>query len=190
MIRLLITLILLLPLPAWAQSFNAPPYVFVNNTQFVASQLSANFAAMVTNGNSVVQNMQQQLNSKGAIPSGAMIYFNLTNCPTGWTDVEAANTSLFARYIRGIDLGRGLDPTGTAIGGTEANALANHTHTISNFIVSNTTQPLSCVSCGSSLSFTTNITYSTQLWKTSNPLGVTSGANTPYTASLLLCSKN
>lgn len=61
------------------------------------------------------------------VPSGAVMFFNLPGCPTGWSDLNAAQ----GRYIVGL-------PSGGTLGGTAGSALTNlenratgaHTHTV------------------------------------------------------------
>lgn len=43
------------------------------------------------------------------VPSGAVMTFDLTTCPSGWSEYQAAR----GRFVRGIDNGAGNDPDGT-----------------------------------------------------------------------------
>lgn len=43
------------------------------------------------------------------LPAGAIMAFDLTTCPTGWSEYTAAR----GRFLRGIDNGAGVDPAGT-----------------------------------------------------------------------------
>lgn len=54
----------------------------------------------------------------GGVPSGAVIAFNLSSCPSGWSEYAPA----YGRFIRGIDKsGTGIDPDGVrAPGSTQA----------------------------------------------------------------------
>jgi len=50
----------------------------------------------------------------GAIPSGAVIFFNLASCPQGWRELTSAR----GRYIVGLPAGGTLGATvGTALSG-------------------------------------------------------------------------
>ncbi len=61
------------------------------------------------------------------IPSGAVMAFNLTSCPSGWSEYTPAR----GRFIRGIDNGAGNDPDGTrAPGATQADVLGSHYHSV------------------------------------------------------------
>ncbi|WP_041316502.1 hypothetical protein [Hyphomicrobium nitrativorans] len=62
----------------------------------------------------------------GGVPSGAVMAFDATACPSGWTEYTPAR----GRFLRGIDNGAGNDPAGTrAPGHTQADELTNHNHT-------------------------------------------------------------
>jgi len=185
--KFIFLLFFLLSGPALGQSFSSMPYTFVNGTTFIPSQMSANFSSLVNSGNAVVQNLQLQLNNKGSIPSGALIYFNLASCPGGWTDVEAGQTTLLARHIRGLDNGAGKDTTGTTVGNYESNTIAGHTHILGAYVTGvNTTVQISHSTVDDFIiGFTT-----TGEGTSGSPTGVTIGANSPEQASLLLCSKN
>ena len=50
----------------------------------------------------------------GAVPSGAVMFFNLSSCPSGWTALAAAQ----GRYLVGL-------PSGGALAGTDGTALSN-----------------------------------------------------------------
>lgn len=45
----------------------------------------------------------------GGVPAGAVMSFDLTICPEGWSDYLPAR----GRFVRGIDNGVGIDPDGT-----------------------------------------------------------------------------
>ncbi len=48
-----------------------------------------------------------------SLPTGAITAFDLTTCPTGWSEYIPAR----GRFLRGIDNGAGNDPAGTRIPG-------------------------------------------------------------------------
>jgi hypothetical protein len=61
------------------------------------------------------------------IPSGAVMYFNLAGCPTGWSELTAAR----GRYIVGLPGGGTLNGTaGTALSNQENRASGQHDHTV------------------------------------------------------------
>lgn len=63
-------------------------------------------------------------NDAGASMTGAVMAFNATTCPTGWTEYLPAR----GRFLRGIDNGAGNDPDGTrAPGAGQDDALQNIT---------------------------------------------------------------
>jgi hypothetical protein len=60
----------------------------------------------------------------GGVPTGTIMAFAGT-CPAGWTEYTAAR----GRFLRGIDNGAGIDPSGTrAAGSTQADAFQGHFH--------------------------------------------------------------
>ncbi|MFN8370529.1 MAG: hypothetical protein U0T83_07905 [Bacteriovoracaceae bacterium] len=60
-----------------------------------------------------------------SIPTGAIMAFESTTCPTGWTEYTTAR----GRFLRGIDNGAGNDPSGTrAPGATQTDAFQGHWH--------------------------------------------------------------
>jgi hypothetical protein len=124
----MILLALLLSAPCGAQEFSPVPYVFAPNTVANASQVMADFQSVVNNGNSVAAALASQIATVTPPPSGAIVFFYLASCPTGWT-LQSAWNNLF---IRGLDLGRGADP-GNTIASIEANGLKLHTHDTGKF---------------------------------------------------------
>jgi len=60
------------------------------------------------------------------IPAGTIAAFASTTCPTGWSEYTAAR----GRFLRGIDNGAGVDPSGTRTpGSTQDDLFRSHTHT-------------------------------------------------------------
>lgn len=61
------------------------------------------------------------------IPAGAVLAFNLTTCPAGWSEVPQAR----GRYIVGLTPGGTLSQTvGTALANGENRPVGQHTHTV------------------------------------------------------------
>jgi endosialidase-like protein len=68
----------------------------------------------------------------GGVPTGTIMAFAGT-CPAGWTEYTAAR----GRFLRGIDNGAGIDPSGTrAAGSTQADAFQGHYHSESGTFMS------------------------------------------------------
>ena len=65
-----------------------------------------------------------------AVPSKAIMAFDLAACPAGWVTANGTGGTPDMRGVvaRGQDLGRGLDTSGTALGGYEADQFQTHTH--------------------------------------------------------------
>lgn len=64
-------------------------------------------------------------NDGGASMTGAVMAFNASTCPTGWTEFTPAR----GRFLRGIDNGAGNDPDGTrAPGDVQDDAFQAHRH--------------------------------------------------------------
>lgn len=85
------------------------------DTQLATTTASANTAS--TNATNALAK---------AVPTGAVMAFNLTACPTGWSEY----TQAYGRVIRGIDKsGTAIDPDGQrAPGAIQNDSLQNHTH--------------------------------------------------------------
>ena len=115
-----------------------------------------------------------------ATPSGAVMFFNLNACPTGWTELVAAR----GRYLVGVPLGGALNTSvGTALTEGENRPAGAHSH------------PIFTYSGGGDTNFRI-------LWGTSNnasqvplqpsdvgaPPGAVAGTNAPY-LELRVCQK-
>jgi hypothetical protein len=169
--------------PARAQTFSAVPFNFVAGTPANASQVMADFQSIVNNGNSVANYINSQIAAVTPPPSATLMYFNLASCPTGWTLVTILN----GYFVRGLDLGRGQDTTGTALSGTEAGIMQDHTHatSVAGYQVNSAGVQIS----GSNSQAWAN--PSSQLFS-SNPSAPSAGGTEvrPKNISLLMCQKN
>lgn len=175
-------LLLLLCSPANAQVFDPVPYTFVANTTVVPNQLMGNFLSLVASGNAVASNLNFKVTSLGAVPTGALLLFNLGACPSGWT-VSVITNQLF---IRGLDSGAGNDITGTALGATETGGMQDHTHS-STILTGYTILNIGSVSIGNLKQNPSTASAGA----TGNPITGNHGAEVrPANVSLLLCSKN
>lgn len=80
-----------------------------------------------------------QINENFAIaaPEGAVMAFYLADCPNGWAVADGTNGTpdLRGRFIRGLDLGAGVDPdSGTrTLGSLQADAFQGHYHNRNSF---------------------------------------------------------
>ena len=115
------------------------------------------------------------INNSSSVPTGAVMSFNLSACPTGWTEATAVQ----GRYIVG-------KPTGGTLGGTTGTALSNledrptgrHAHTYD--------QP---VSSGKVTGANSGSTIYGPSSRTSGYTGAVNGTNAPY-IQYLMCQKS
>lgn len=108
------------------------------------------------------------------VPAGAVMYFNLTTCPTGWLPANgtAGTPDLRGEFVRGLDGGRGVD-AGRALGTWQVDMLKSHTHT------------------GGTKNYADIGVLSTGGGITSSDTGATGGAETrPRNVALLACIKS
>ncbi len=114
--------------------------------------------------------------TSGAIPSGAVMFFNLASCPTSWTALTTAQ----GRYLVGLPSGGTLAGTiGTALSNLENRAVGLHSHTY-------TVRPNSNVNIGSG---STNIYIDVPSSSQTNDAGSVAGTNAPY-IQFLVCQKD
>jgi hypothetical protein len=109
-----------------AQTFSAVPYVFANGQIYNPSQVMADFQAVVNSGNSVAVAINNAIGGLVSFPSGALEFFNLSSCPTGWVDISEVPFPGYY-FIRGLDNGAGVDP-GNTLAEFEPSTLQDHTH--------------------------------------------------------------
>ncbi len=128
----------------------------------------------------------------GDAPSGSVAFFNLSACPSGWTELTSAR----GRYIVGLPAGGTLGATvGTALSNQENRPVGQHTHEVNDpghthftnfglasggWMYGNGTHSFTPPSEGTGYSYT-GITV--------NSTGTVAGTNAPY-IQLLVCQKN
>lgn len=129
-------------------------------------------------------------------PSGSVAFFNLSSCPSGWTEFIEAR----GRYIVGLPPSGQLGAVaGTALSDQEDRAVGLHTHSAypihyhnpgGNFSTSSGHELCSSIHCETSFggSYVT-YTSSSTTGITINNEGTTDGTNAPY-MQMLLCIKN
>jgi hypothetical protein len=171
---------------AGAQVFSPVPYTFTTGQPYNPSQVQADFQAITNAGNSVGAAINAAIEIDTPEPSGIILWFNLTSCPTGWSSLAGYAPG----FVRGLDNGRGLDTTGTGVGAVEGGVLQAHTHSMGGFISGTITTNVFNPAGGN------NAPYYTGSSSYSDPsTGGVAGATTdtevrPINVSLLLCQKN
>lgn len=168
-----------------AQTFSQVPYIFANGSKYNPSQVMADFQSITNSGNSVSTAINSAILTHTPEPSGIMLWFNLASCPSGWT-TKAGYGNVF---VRGLDLGRGVDTTGTVVGGAELGVIQSHTHSVNGFITGGTTTTVFAPAGAQ------NTGYYTGMTSFSNPFtggasGTLAAEVRPDNVSLLLCIKN
>lgn len=132
----------------------------------------------------------------GAVPPGAVMYFNLQACPPGWTEQVTAR----GRYIVGLPAGGTLfGTTGTPLGDKEDRPVGQHTHAVTDPGHSHTVGAFEGNAMNHNASpynnlggFIWNSTGNTSAATTGiaiNGAGPVPGTNAPY-IQLLVCQKN
>jgi hypothetical protein len=134
---------------------------------------------------------------EGGVPSGAVIFFNLATCPSGWTELSSAR----GRYLVGLPAGGTLAGTaGTALGDLENRPVGQHMHGVNdpghkhqnNLAVSGPNSNCNgCVHVYQDLGRIQldDITTTNSAGISINNAGSVAGTNAPY-LQLLVCQKN
>ncbi len=129
--------------------------------------------------------------AEAGVPAGFVGFFNLSSCPTGWSELTAAK----GRYLVGLPSGGTLAGTkGTALSNLEDRPVGQHNHTVNDPGHSHTVPGMNGLNSG--YVFTTSPSY----WGTSatgsavtsitiNNSGTVPGTNAPY-LQLLVCQKD
>lgn len=123
----------------------------------------------------------------GEIPSGAVMFFNLAACPTGWSEVAGAR----GRYVVGLQPGGTLGGTvGSALSNLQNRATGSHTHRYTDSYWDISYNPDYCEEAGSPYGGIRVGNNRTRTLQTEEPYGgSTSGTNAPY-IQFLVCQKN
>ena len=180
-------LFLLLITPASAQYFSAPPVQLPTATVPPAASVMANWNQEVLDGNTSYTAFQVLINgvTVTTVPSGAILPFNSSTCPSGWIASDGTAGTIDLRgYFPRI-----LSGSGRALGNVQTEAIQNHAHTM----------PSTTVAKGQTTVNNANYTGG------SNPLGVGMGSSSgtggvltgnfgaetrPKNIALLFCQKS
>lgn len=129
-----------------------------------------------------------------ALPAGAVSFFNLAACPSGWTELTAAR----GRYLVGVPSGGTLASTvGTALSNVENRPVGQHTHGLTDpghvhtmGIQASGTGAQSGLGAGNGVFVGTIYdTASATTGITINNAGSVAGTNAPY-LQLMVCQKS
>jgi hypothetical protein len=130
--------------------------------------------------------------STSAIPTGAVMFFNLAACPSGWAELTAAR----GRYVVGKPSGGTLAGTaGTALTNQENRAVGQHTHTVTDPGHDHEYDKATVVTTGTGgpsgavVSIAAAGTEAAMTDLTVDNTGAVTGTNAPY-IQLLVCSKS
>ena len=127
------------------------------------------------------------------IPAGAVNFFNLPACPSGWTELTAAR----GRYLVGVPSGGTLSATvGTALTNAENRTVGLHNHSVSDpghfhyfgLPVGLTDANSTAWDIATELGFETRQTGTSTTGISVQYAGSVSGTNAPY-LQLLVCEK-
>jgi hypothetical protein len=120
--------------PAYGQTvyFNPVPNQLSQGALAKSADVNGNFASLVTDGNAAKTTIQNAISGMpvgAGLPSGAVLMFDVANCPPGFRVADGGGGSPDVRglFIRGFDNGAGHD-AGRTLGSYQADALANHSH--------------------------------------------------------------
>jgi len=129
-----------------------------------------------------------------SVPSGMVLFFNLSSCPTGWSELTGAR----GRYLVGKPSGGTLAGTaGTALSNLENRAAGQHTHTVddpghSHYVFHNPGIGLAGLDydAGTNFDFDNPVGTDSSYTEISvDNAGNVAGSNAPY-MQLLVCQKS
>ena len=170
----------------WAAPITKP-HTFSNGSIVSASEMNANFDTLYTKVNA----LDTELTSL-AVPTGAILFFNLSNCPAGFSELVAAR----GRYIVGLPSGGSLAATvGTALSDQENRPTGDHRHrnTAYSTQVASSSSDFGAIIYGPGTGNTstgggTAYTNGTAFRESGTITHPPSGTNAPY-VQLLVCQK-
>lgn len=120
------------------------------------------------------------------VPAGAVMFFNLSSCPSGWTELTSAR----GRYIVGLNASGTLAGTaGTSLTDLEDRPVGQHTHTIT--VTNGSGVMHNNVSTNQRLNPSSNpgSYYMSDITASASNAGSVAGTNAPY-IQLLVCQKS
>jgi hypothetical protein len=108
-----------------AAIINPLPYIFQNGTTADATQVNADLSQIVSNVNSNAV----PIVGGSTVPTGAVVPFNLSSCPSGWLPLDgiSATPDMRGYFVRGLDTGGSVDP-GRTLATLQQDQFQNHAH--------------------------------------------------------------
>ena len=121
------------PVEAQVVYYSSPPYTLANGTTANATQVMANYNRIISDGNTAYTAFLAEIATIGGVatPSGAVVPFNLSACPTGWKPSDGTNGT---NDMRGYFIAE--SDGSIAYGTVSQDQLIDHQHALSgNFLV-------------------------------------------------------
>ncbi len=144
-------------------------------------------------GRIIADNLTDSSGGLISIPSGAIMFFNTTSCPTGWNEMQEA----VGRYFVAINTSGTLGAVaGTALTNQENRTVGQHNHAITDPGHMHTTDVnrITAIFIGSQIASGTNLVADDAIINTNttgitiNNTGSVAGTNAPY-IQILVCVK-
>ncbi len=163
--------------------------LIVDDLLGLMTAIDTNITSITTNATNIAANTS---NITATMPTGAVLYFNLSSCPAGWSPLNAAQ----GRYLVGLPSGGSLGAAvGNSLSNLENRPVGRHTHAVSDPGHSHGIEQVSgsdgitwSLSRGASgTSFIQSTTDTTGI--AINNSGDVNGTNAPY-LQLLVCEKD
>ena len=146
--------------------------IYKDNTDSQTLSINGNILSL-GNGNSLTIPIVEH-------PTGAILAFNLSTCPTGWIAADGTNSTpdLRGEFVRGLDNNRGIDP-GRGLATSQNDQNKSHTHSTIQMIGNNNIDGVDSTT-----------THSGDNHNEPRQTGATGGNETrPRNVALLYCSK-
>jgi hypothetical protein len=179
----------------WASTSTVTPHLYVSTTGNVGIGTATPAAALhVVGVSSITDSITVGGVSNASVPRGAVMFFNLDSCPTGWTLVAGAQ----GRYLVGLPASGGTNGgiIGTQLSANENRPVGQHSHTASQTAhnhslpsVFNSGSNNYCTGSVGTCNPPATVTGAATPAITVNNSGTVAGTNAPY-ITFMVCSKD